>query len=171
MCGHAGHTCSCLFICACFTKHVHQLINNILPLSSHHTDMIQWLVQTHTHTNTVTRRAISQTDWPWSHHSHTEGSVTRERGIQQQALSIQTGNPPQATHTCTHSHTHALQLCWINECSRVKDRAIQRGTQMHTHTHTSIHTLLREMKGLLGIREQNKRLREQYVSSDLNSLI
>lgn len=62
--------------------------------------------------------------------TRTEVSVTRERGIRQQALSIQSGPPPLGP--C--SHTYKTQLHWINECSRVKDRA----THTNVHTHNNI---------------------------------
>lgn len=106
---------------------------------------------THTHSLSYESNRLAR-----SHHSHTDGSVTRERGIQQQALSIQTGNPPQATHT----HTHTTVDQWVLLCEG------QSNTKRDTHTRTS-----REMKRALGIRERDKGQREQYVSSDLNSLI
>lgn len=82
----------------------------------------------HTHPSHPAHVHPSLTQSDGSH--HTEVSVTRERGIRQQALSIQSGPPPLGP--C--SHTYKTQLHWINECSRVKDRA----THTNVHTHNNI---------------------------------
>ncbi len=135
--------CACVCVCVCMHVHVH---THALACSYVHVLLSNRLAR--------------------SLYSRTEGSVTRERGIQQQALSIQTGNPPQATHTPTpthtHTHTHTHYSCAGSMSAPVWRTEPYKEAHQHTLTltNTSTHTLLREMKGVLGIRERDKGQRE-----------
>lgn len=128
----------CLFECACFTKrsiaYSHWALTT-QPWYSGFNKHPDGLTQTHMHTHSYESNRLAR-----SHHSHTEASVTREKGIQQQALSIQTGNPPQATHT--HKDTHTYCCCngsmstsmWRTESYKETCRETH---LLHTLTHTA----------------------------------